>query len=219
MKIQWLGHSAFLIETSDGRKLITDPYDSGSYDGAVGYEEIDVAADVVTVSHEHPDHDGVANLPQSPGTVIRNTRPIEVEGFKISGLETYHDENQGDDRGKNTVFVIETEGLRICHLGDLGHLLTDKQVKKLGKVDILMIPVGGHFTIDADQATKLTNQINPSIVIPMHYKTKVLGFPIAGIEPFLSGKPNVVIKGKTYTEVSTENLPEKTEIHVLDHAK
>jgi L-ascorbate metabolism protein UlaG (beta-lactamase superfamily) len=219
MKIQWLGHSAFLIQTSDGRKLITDPYDSGSYDGAVGYEEIDIAADVVTVSHEHPDHDGVTNLPSQPGTVVRNPEPRQAEGFTIFGVKTFHDENKGEDRGENMVFVIEAEGLRICHLGDLGHLLSDEEVKKLGKIDVLMIPVGGHFTIDAAQAWEIVELIKPGVVIPMHFKTKVLGFPIAGVEPFLKGKSNVVIKGSSFTELSQETLPEKTEIHVLDHAR
>lgn len=219
MKIQWLGHSTFLLETADGRKLITDPYDSGSYDGAVGYEEIDVAADVATVSHDHPDHDGVANLPKPPGTVIRDARPTEAEGFSIFGVETFHDENQGADRGPNTVFVIEAEGLRICHMGDLGHVLSADQIATLGKIDVLFIPVGGHFTIDATQATEIVERIKPSVVIPMHYKTKVLGFPIAGVEPFLTGKANVVIKCSTFTEISKDNLPAKTEIHVLDYVK
>jgi len=219
MKIQWLGHSAFLLETTDGRKLITDPYDSGSYDGAVGYEEIDVAADVVTVSHDHPDHDGVSNLPMQPATVVRSPKPCEAEGFNIFGLETFHDENKGEDRGKNTIFVIEAEDLRICHLGDLGHTLSDDEIAKLGRIDVLMIPVGGHFTIDAAQASVIVDKIKPGVVIPMHYKTKVLGFPIAGVETFLSGKPNVMIKGETFTEISAESLPAKTEIHVLDHAK
>lgn len=219
MKIEWLGHSAFLIESADGHKLLTDPYDAGSYDGAVGYEEIDVKADVVTVSHEHPDHDGVENLIHEPGEVVRITEPRVAAGFKISGISTYHDDNQGEDRGRNTVFLIEVDGIRVCHLGDLGHPLSDAQIASLGRVDVLLVPVGGHFTIDAAQATELTNRINPRVVIPMHYKTSVLGFPVTGVEPFLSGKTNVVIKDGTFTELSADSLPSKTEIHILKHAK
>lgn len=219
MKIQWLGHAAFLIETDDGRKLITDPYDSGSYDGAVGYEEIDIAADVVTVSHDHPDHDGVANLVAKPAKVIRNASPTEAAGFSIFGLETFHDETQGSERGTNTIFVIEAEGLRICHMGDLGHKLTEDEIARLGKVDILLIPVGGHFTIDAAQATELVDRIKPGIVVPMHFKTPVLGFPIATVDDFLAGKTNVVKAGSTFIEVSVDSLPSSTEIYILDHLK
>lgn len=219
MKIKWFGQSAFLLETTDGRKLVTDPYDSGSYDGAVGYEEIQIAADVATVSHVHPDHDGVDNLPHKPATVIRDTDPREVAGFNVYGIHTYHDESQGSERGENIIFVIEAEGLRICHLGDLGHSLSEEDLKKLGDVDILMIPVGGHFTIDAAQATRIAHQINPRVIIPMHYKTKVLGFPIAGVEDFLEGKQNVKRLDSSVIELSKDTLPSQTEIRVLEHAK
>jgi len=219
MKIEWLGHSAFLLETSDGRKLITDPYDSGAYDGAVGYEEIDITADVVTVSHSHPDHDGVENLPQEPRIVVRDPEPVDAQGFNIFGIKTYHDEDKGESRGTNTVFVIEADGLRVCHLGDLGHLLSKDEVEKIGRADVLFVPVGGHFTIDAAQATQVINLLKPKVVIPMHFKTKVLGFPIAGVEKFLAGKSNVIIKGSTWVEITPDKLPEKTEIYVLDHSK
>ncbi len=219
MKIQWIGHAAFLIETSDGRKLITDPYDSGSYDGAVGYEEIDIAADVVTVSHNHPDHDGVENMLVPPTKVIRTPEPVEAESFIISGMNSFHDENKGEDRGSNIIYVIEAEGIRICHLGDLGHLLSDDEVLKLGQIDVLLIPVGGHFTIDAVQATELIEKIKPAIVVPMHYKTSVLGFPIAGVDDFLKGKSNVVIEDSTYIDINVDSLPEETQVRVLKHAK
>ncbi len=219
MKIQWLGHSAFLIESDSGRKLLTDPYDAGSYDGAVGYEEIDVKADVVTVSHEHPDHDGVANLIHEPGEVVRGTESRVISDFRISGISTFHDEHNGQDRGKNTVFVIEVDGVRVCHLGDLGHLLSEEQIVALGRVDVLFIPVGGHFTIDAAQATELVQRVNPRIVIPMHYKTDVLAFPIAGVDDFLKGKSNFLKLDSPSTEVTKDTLPARTEIRVLEHAK
>jgi len=219
MKIEWLGHSSFLLETSDGRKLITDPYDSGSYDGAVGYEEIDVAADVVTVSHGHPDHDGVDGMIYAPANVVRNPEPTEAVGFAIEGIRTFHDEHGGSERGNNVMFVIEVEGLRICHMGDLGHLLGEADIQKLGQIDVLLIPVGGHFTIDAAQAGEIVNRINPRVVIPMHYKTAVLGFPIAKVDDFLAGKSNVVMANSTYIEIAVDTLPAQTEIRVLDHAK
>jgi len=219
MKIEWLGHSAFLLETADGRRLITDPYAAGSYDGAVGYGEIDIAADVVTVSHEHPDHDGVTHLVNPPARVVRDTEPVDAAGFKISGLETFHDESEGAERGRNTVFVIEAEGLRICHLGDLGHRLSEEQIQRLGRVDVLLVPVGGHFTIGAAEASDIVNRLKPKVVIPMHFKTKVLGFPIAGVDDFLAGKSNVVRMNSTFIEITPDTLPAEPEIRVLDHAR
>lgn len=219
MKIHWLGHSAFLIETSDGRKLLTDPYNSGSYAGTLRYKPIEAKADVITVSHGHPDHDGVAALPEPGGVVVRESGAAEVRGFTLKGIDTFHDEAGGSKRGHNVVFVIEVEGLRICHLGDLGHILSDSQLAELGRVDVLMIPVGGYYTIDANEATALSDLIKPSIILPMHYKTEVLDFPVTGVEPFVKGKTNVHKSDSTFIEITSSTLPAATEIHVLRHER
>jgi L-ascorbate metabolism protein UlaG (beta-lactamase superfamily) len=219
MRIHWLGHSAFLIETSDGRKLLTDPYNSGSYAGTLRYKPIEEKADVITVSHGHPDHDGVAALPEPRGKVVRESGKTEVQGFNLSGIDTFHDEASGSKRGSNVVFIIEAEGIRICHLGDLGHILSDAQLAELGRIDVLMIPVGGYFTIDAKEATTLASLIKPAIVLPMHYKTEVLDFPITGIDDFIKGKPNVYKSDSSFMEITASSLPSQTEIFVLRHER
>ncbi|NLI98285.1 MBL fold metallo-hydrolase [bacterium] len=219
MKIRWLGHSAFLLETSNGRKLLTDPYNSGSYAGTLRYGPIEATADVITVSHSHPDHDGVSSLPKPIGRVVRESKVTEEAGFRICGIDTFHDEASGSKRGRNIIFVIEAEGLRICHMGDLGHVLSESQIKEIGRIDVLLIPVGGYYTIDAKEAAQVVNQIKPRVVIPMHYKTDVLDFPVAGVDEFLKGKTNVKTLDSAFTEVTADTLPSETEIRVLKHEK
>jgi len=215
VEIRWLGHSCFLITSSKGIKLITDPYEPGGFGGAIGYGKITTPADIVTVSHEHADHNYVKGVPGKP-EVIRGVVSKEVKGIKITGIGTFHDKVGGRERGKNTVFVLEVDGLRICHLGDLGHLLTDEQRKKIGHVDVLLIPVGGTYTIDASEASEVVSEISPKVVIPMHYKTKKVGLPIAGVEDFTKGKGNVKKIGKSNVKVEKDKLPKSTEIWVLE---
>ena len=180
MKIQWLGHASFLITSDDWIKIVTDPYTTTQ---TFKYGEINEAADIVTVSHEHGDHNNVAAVKGNPESV-RGSQ--EVKGIKFKGIATYHDTSQGSQRGKNTVFCFELDGLRICHLGDLGHPLGDKEVAEIGKVDILLIPVGGFYTIDAGIATGICQQLLPNVIIPMHYKTsRIPEVPIAGVDDFL----------------------------------
>lgn len=216
MKIQWLGHDAFLIITAAGTKILTDPYEAGAYDGAVGYKKITVAADIVTQSHQHPDH-ASKDLMGNP-TVVATSGRKNIKDVEIVGVDTFHDQSQGKDRGKNIVFCLKADSLLACHLGDLGHLLDKTQIAALGKVDVLLLPVGGLFTIDANEATKIMEALNPPLTIPMHFKTKVLGFPIAGVEDFLKGKNNVKRVGSSEIEITKETLPKKPEIMVLDHA-
>ena len=210
MNITWFGHAAFLIEAG-GVKIVTDPYD-----GSVGYGPITTPADIVTVSHGHGDHNNVQALKGNPRQV-KADGTTNIRGITFRGIATSHDDAKGADRGKNTIFVIETEGLSICHAGDLGHLLTAEQVNAVGKVDILLLPVGGTFTIDALQATRVADDLNPKLVVPMHYKTEVLNFPITGVEPFLEGKNNVRYQHSSRIEVSGRTLPTAREIVVLDH--
>ena len=212
MKITWLGHSAFLLETG-GIRIVTDPYNE-----KVGYKLITIPADVVTVSHEHRDHNYTASLKGNP-RVIRGSGQVQYMGINFQGISSFHDEAKGSKRGENTLFVIETEGLRLCHAGDLGHELRLETVQKIKPVDILLIPVGGTYTVDAGIATKLCETLDPKIAIPMHFKTPVMiNFPIATEEPFLEGKKNVKRPGSTWVEVSKESLPSEREIVVLNHA-
>ena len=215
MKIKWLGHSAFLITAGSGVTIITDPYKPGSYEGAVGYGEITDGADIVLVSHEHDDHNSVTSVPGSP-VVLKGPGEHESKGMKFKGVATYHDGSLGSERGENTVFVFDVDGVRICHLGDLGHTIDDRVRSEIGKVDVLLVPVGGFFTIDAGEATQVTEALDPAVVIPMHFKTEKLGFPIEGVDPFLEGKKGVKMVGSP--EVELTGVGGERQILVLDHA-
>jgi len=178
MHITWLGQSTFIIKGE--HTLVTDPYGS-----MLGDLPKNLSADVVTVSHGHADHNNVAAVGGNP-LVIDHLGQVTSEGYAIHGTPTFHDDEGGQKRGNNIVFTIETEGIRICHLGDLGHVLTKEQLAEIGSVDILMIPVGGFYTIDAEHAVEVVNQINPKIVLPMHYKPaqSAHSLPLSGVEPF-----------------------------------
>ncbi len=217
MKVKWLGHAAFLVTSDEGSRVIIDPYESGSYDGAVRYGAITEEADCVLVTHDHADHNAVAALPGNP-EVVRGAGQRSMGGLTLKGVLTYHDETGGSQRGKNTAFVFEMGGVTFCHLGDLGHTLSDKQIAEIGPVDVLFIPVGGFFTIDASHASRVVEQLSPKIVVPMHYKTERCGFPIAGVEPFLQGKQGVKRMNSSEVDITKEGLPAQTEIIVLEHA-
>lgn len=212
MKIKYLAHAAFLITSDSGVKIVTDPYAAG---GGLKYGDIKEAADIVTVSHEHGDHNNTEAVRGNP-TVVRGN--AEVKGIKFRAVPTAHDEKGGGQRGKNNIFCFAVDGVNICHAGDLGHELTDEQVRAIGGVDVLMIPVGGFFTIDAKTATKVYERLKPKVVIPMHYKTEKCDFPIAGVDEFLKGKSNVTRAGGSEIELKAGSLPAATQIMVLTHS-
>jgi L-ascorbate metabolism protein UlaG (beta-lactamase superfamily) len=196
-KLTWLGQSCFVLETAAGTRIVMDPISKG-----FGYElPVGLKADAVTVSHEHPDHNNVALLVNKP-RVLRGltadrkgwTKIDEkVKDVSIRSIGVYHDGNRGAERGLDTVFVFEVAGMRIAHLGDLGHVLTDDQLSAIGAVDVVLIPVGGTFTLDAYQASRVVDQLHPRLlVIPMHYKTAASTMKeLAGVDDFLAGKPNI----------------------------
>ena len=212
MKIKCLGHACFMITSDTGIKIITDPYATG---GDISYGKIEESADIVTVSHNHADHNNVSAVRGNPG-VVRGT--TELKGIKFKGIPTYHDDVGGKSRGGNTILCFEVDGIRVCHLGDLGHQLSAQQLAELGKVDILFIPVGGFFTIDAKVASQACNQLAPKVVIPMHYKTDKLDFPIAGVDEFLQGKKEVSRLDTSEVEFRQGELPTSTQIIVLKSA-
>lgn len=179
MNITWLGHSCFKIETG-GKTLVTDPYDP-----KIGLTlPKDLAADIVTVSHQHFDHSYTAAVGGEP-KVVNQPGQYEIGGTLITGVSTFHDNKQGAERGANIVFVIESEGIRIVHLGDLGQLLSEEQIKEIGRTDILLVPVGGHYTIDPVEAKAVVDQLDPKIVVPMHMKRAGVDSPLAGVEEFV----------------------------------
>ena len=215
MRIKWLGHSSFLITSDAGIRIITDPYTPNE---RLTYGEIKESADIVTVSHGHGDHNNVAAVQGNP-KVVKEAAPVEIKGIKFSGVVTAHDDAGGSKRGNSIIFCFEVDGVRVCHLGDLGHPLSDKQVTEIGKVDILLCPVGGNFTVDAKVATEVTSKLAPRVMIPMHYKNeRCPGFPVAGVDEFLQGKKGVSRPDSSEAEFNKGKLPAATQIIVLKPA-
>jgi L-ascorbate metabolism protein UlaG (beta-lactamase superfamily) len=212
MKIKWLGHATFLVTSKNGTTVMTDPYAASP---ELKYNRIKDSADVITISHDHPDHNNGAEIIGNP-QVIRNTK--ETKGVNFKGILSYHDKFEGKEKGENIIFCFNIDGINICHLGDLGHMLNRAQLAELGKIDILLIPVGNVVTIDIEDVNRLCTQIKPKIIIPMHYKTEKVGFPILDIEEFLKGKDNVTRIESSELEFKGEELPYKTQIMVLKPA-
>jgi L-ascorbate metabolism protein UlaG (beta-lactamase superfamily) len=217
MKIKWYGHAAFLITSAQGVKIVTDPYEPGAFDGKLSYGKIGDQADIVLVSHDHADHNHTKDLPGSP-QVIKGSGSKMSRGITIRGVATFHDPSKGSERGDNTVFTFTVDGIQICHLGDLGHVLSQKELAEIGPVDILLAPMGGFFTIDANEATQVAESIKPKVLIPMHFKTEKCGFPIAPVEDFLKGKARVRQPGTSEAAFDKASLPSQMEIVVLTHA-
>jgi L-ascorbate metabolism protein UlaG (beta-lactamase superfamily) len=184
MDITFLGHSSFRLKGKTA-SLVTDPFDPKM----VGLSFPKVSADIVTISHKHDDHNK-AKLVKDVKKVVSGPGEYEINEVSIIGISTYHDDKKGAKRGKNTIYVIEMDGQRIVHLGDLGHKLSEKFIEKVGSVDVLMIPVGGEYTIDATQATELVRAIEPRMTIPMHFKVPKLNpetfSKLSSVEPFLT---------------------------------
>ncbi len=210
--LKWFGHAHFLI-TNNKVKIALDPFDS-----SVGYPMPDISADILLMSHGHFDHNNASAVKGNP-VQITGYGKKSAKGIDFLGIKTFHDENQGKDRGENSIFVWQMEGIKFAHCGDLGHLLSDQQIKEIGSVDVLMIPGGGFYTIDSKVATQNIEKLKPKVVIPMHYKQPFMGdnFPIDKVEVFLQGKKNVQKVGKNSLTLSKEKLPKETTIYVLDY--
>jgi L-ascorbate metabolism protein UlaG (beta-lactamase superfamily) len=216
MKIKWNGHASFTITADDGTVIVTDPYNSCKYGDEFTYDIVRDRADGAIISHEHADHSYAQGLTGSP-KVLRGSG--EINGITVTGMMTYHDDSGGSKRGINTVFSLKVDEIRICFLGDLGHMLTKEQIKTIGPVDILLVPVGGTYTLDAEAASRLIGAIRPKVAIPMHFRTKKCSFPIAGVEVFLSRMNNVKRFGNSEIKVSQGDLTEEgPEVWVMDHA-
>lgn len=210
MKIKWLGQSTFVIDNNV--KLITDPHDT-----KLGKFPHGLSADLVTISHAHDDHnyaEGVTGNPQ----IINQIGSFNVKGINIKGIKTFHDNKNGSLRGDNIVYSFTIEDINFCHLGDLGHLLSPEQIKNIGNVNILMIPVGGTYTIDATQAIQVINQLNPRIVIPMHYKPRnssLFPYQIETVDKFVKLLNWDVISGIDEFEINHSKLDTINRIVIL----
>lgn len=208
MKIRWRGHASFIIETQN-QTIVTDPFDK-----KVGYPLEPLAADLVTISHEHYDHNAPETLKGRPH-LIKGSGLHELSGISIRGVASYHDHSNGRERGANTIFKISSEGVDLVHLGDLGHPLSARQMEEIGNVDILLVPVGGKFTIDAGEAVGVVNALQPKIVVPMHFSTPHLSFALAPVEEFISHYDQVIKKPRL--EVNRDNLGTELRIIILDY--
>ncbi len=212
MEISWLGHSCFRLRGRDAA-IITDPCPKST-----GYLIGRPTAAAVTVSHDHADHNNVSAVTGNPH-VLKGPGEFEVSGVLVTGIRTYHDTEQGAELGKNIAYVMEIDDVRVCHLGDLGHVPTPEQVEELSGVDVLLIPVGGGTTIDAAAAAETISLIGPKLVIPMHYKTPAAKAELEPLDRFLKevGAPDAQQESQPKLAVTKTTLPDQTKVVVLDY--
>lgn len=214
MDITYLGHSSFKLRGKQAT-LVTDPY--GSSIGLSFPKHVE--ADIVTVSHDHEDHNAVRFVEGNP-FIVSGPGEYEIKGVGVVGFGVYHDDQKGEKRGKSTIFRIELDGLSIVHLGDLGHEMSAAQVDSLDGVDILLIPVGGVYTIDASAAAKIVGEVEPKIVIPMHFNRPDLDQKmfagLAGVDAFLKEMGKTDVSPQPKFVITKDKLPEEMQVVVLE---
>lgn len=213
MNIQWFGQSCFKLQSKDAL-VITDPF--GKEDGLT---PLRTRADIVTLSHDHDSHNNIDSIKDNP-FIIDGPGEYEKKGIFVKGIISFHDNKEGQELGPNTIYIIEMEGIRICHLGDLGHLLTSKQIERINGVDILLIPVGEKETLSVDKVIDTINEIGPRIVIPMHYQIPKLKKKLSRVEKFLSEMGLEKIKPMAKLSVKSKNLPaDETKVILLENLR
>ena len=208
MDIRWLGHSCFVIKGKE-KTIITDPYHPN-----LGYSLENPEADIVTLSHLHPGHSYIESI-ASTTKQIKGPGEYEIGETFILGIATFHDDEGGKTRGKNTIYLIEMDGITLCHLGDLGHLLTPQEEEELGPIDILFLPVGEISTMSTEMAVKTIKQLNPRIVIPMHYKTNALARNLEPLDKFLQKMGIRETEGQAKLSITPSTMPASTQVIVL----
>ncbi|MCX6650790.1 MAG: MBL fold metallo-hydrolase [Methanomassiliicoccales archaeon] len=209
MKVIWHMHSCF--EVDDTVTVVTDPHDGRS----IGVKPPSLKADLVLISHDHFDHNAV-RVVKGEYIVIKDVAPKVIKGVEVRGIPAFHDDVQGEKRGRINIFHFTLDGVRFCHLGDLGHMLSEQQLKDLGPVDVLFIPVGGVFTLDGAQAQKLVRDIGPKVAIPMHFRVGGLSLSIHNANDFLKGLPeDKVVRVGNEVDFEKEDLPKETEYWVF----
>src|SRR3989304_6838443 len=209
MDINWLGHSCFRIKGSH-TTVITDPYSPNS-----GYSLGKQTARIVTISHQHPEHSFVSGIGGEPRQV-KGPGEYEIGGVMIVGSQTFHDAEKGKTKGKNTIYLIEIDDIAVCHLGALGHVLTAEQAEEIGNVDVLLVPVGGVSTINASKAAEVVRQLEPKIVMPMHYKTLMLKRELEPVDKFLTEMGVKEVTPQPKLSVTKANLPLTTQVVLLN---
>lgn len=207
MKIKWWGHSCFEIKNQ--KTIVTDPHPGTS----IGLPKPQPKADLALISHDHYDHNATDTIKTEP-TLVKKRGNKKIKGTQITAIETYHDKKNGKRRGKNLIFKFTIKNKTLTHLGDLGHLLEKNKIKKIKETNILFIPIGGNFTINAKEATELIKEIEPNIAIPMHYKIKGLNVPIDNERKFIRQNKEIEKVNNPY-QVPKE-LPEPTKTKILE---
>ncbi|APM37949.1 MBL fold metallo-hydrolase [Clostridium kluyveri] len=213
MKIKWYGQSCFMITSKNGTKILTDPYKK-----MLGYKLPEIEANIVSTSHNHGDHNNIKAV-KGNFMHINEIGGFSKDGIEIKGVQTFHDKVSGAKRGKNTIYNFKVDGINVCHCGDLGHTLDSNLVKEIGNVDILLLPVGGRATTDAIDAVNVMKQLNPIVVIPMHYRTKALGifgFLFAKVDKFISAS-ELKVKEHDVLELNQGNINDYSGIVVLKY--
>jgi L-ascorbate metabolism protein UlaG (beta-lactamase superfamily) len=208
--ISWLGHSCFSIKGSHAT-IITDPYPP-----SLGYSLGKPTATIVTVSHQHQGHSYVQGIDGQP-YVVAGPGEYEISGVLIIGVATFHDQERGKKLGKNTVYVMEVDEVSVCHLGDLGHTLTVEQIEEIDPVDVLLLPVGGVSTINAAVAAEVVRQLEPKVVIPMHYKTPALSWELESVEKFLKEIGVAQINPQPKLTLTKSSLPATSQVFLLSY--
>lgn len=212
MLIKWHGHACWEIESADGLKIVTDPHDGK----AIGIKPPVVEADIVLMSHDHFDHNCDRIVQGANKEVVTGPGAKTVKGIQINGVHSYHDEDEGSKRGENIMFNFEVDGIKLCHLGDLGEQLDRTQVEGLGEIDILFIPVGGTFTVDADGAWDVIKALNPKVVIPMHFRVGGLSLSIAPVDGFLErADQDLITRVGNEIELTKEDMPGEQHLWVF----
>ncbi|MFP4117116.1 MAG: MBL fold metallo-hydrolase [Candidatus Aenigmatarchaeota archaeon] len=210
VNFKWFGQACF--EISNGKTVVTDPHDGKS----VGLEAPETKADIITVSHDHYDHASGKSLVSKPDSIVaEGMEKGRAEEIDLGRFQSYHDKVEGNARGENTIFKFVVDGFRICHLGDLGHKLEKEEIENLKPIDILLVPVGGKFTIDGKEAAELSKKLDPGVVIPMHYEVEGLEVPISGPQAFLENMEgsHEVVENKV---LELRELPDKKTVYVLE---
>jgi L-ascorbate metabolism protein UlaG (beta-lactamase superfamily) len=212
MDIVWLGHSCFRLKSREG-SVIVDPYHED-----LGVSLGKLRADVVLVTHDHAGHNN-ATVVSDCRKVVSGPGEYEIRDIMIHGIRTYHDDQKGALRGKNTTYLIRMDGVVVCHLGDLGHTLSSSQVDEMDEVDVLLVPIGGESTIGSGEATEIISSIDPRIVIPMHYQVDGIRPDLDTLDRFLREIGATGGQAVARLVVNRSNVPEETQVVTLERRR
>lgn len=210
MNIYWFGQASYLIKTANGKRLLIDPFGEG-----MGYTPFKGSVNLVTISHDHFDHNFTGFIENSP-IIINTPGEHTVDFCEITGIKSFHDKTKGSERGNNIIFKYVIDNITLCHLGDLGHDLDENTINEIGTVDVLFVPVGEVYTLDVKSAVNVVKKINPKYIIPMHYRTKSLNIPLEGVDKFLMEMKDYETENVSIFSVDKNDLNNKPKIILID---